>query len=110
MKSQNRLALVLWLALVAAVGVGAQASAGEVAATSAKIAELSQAGNYAEATALAQRQLESMEKTRGPYDRDVAGALNNLALLYADQGREAEAEPMYKRAIAIMEKAGGLDS
>ena len=42
--------------------------------------------------------------------RDVAGALNNLALLYNDQGRDAEAEPMYKRAIAIQEKVFGLDS
>ena len=42
--------------------------------------------------------------------RDVAGALNNLALLYSDQGRDAEAEPMYKRAIAIQEKVFGLDS
>ena len=59
---------------------------------------------------MAQRQLESIEKTRGPVDRDVAGALNNLALLYSDQGRDIEAEPLYKRAIAIMEKIGGLDS
>ena len=41
---------------------------------------------------------ETLEKTRGPLDRDVAGALNNLAQLYGDQGRDAEAEPLYKRA------------
>ena len=39
-----------------------------------------------------------------------AGALNNLALLYADLGRAAEAEPLYKRAIGIQEKVRGLDS
>jgi len=88
----------------------APSSAGEVAATSAGIAELSRAGKYSEATVLAQRRLESLEKTRGPFDRDVAGALNNLALLYSDQGHDAEAEPMYKRAVAILDKAGGLDA
>ena len=37
-------------------------------------------------------------------------ALNNLALLYGSQGRDAEAEPLFKRALAIMEKTVGLDS
>ena len=110
MKSGNRLALMLWLALAASAGLPAPSSAGEVAATSARIAELSRAGKYSEASVLAQRQLENLEKIRGPLDRDVAGALNNLALLYSDQGRDAEAEPMYKRAIAILEKVGGLDA
>ena len=36
-------------------------------------------------------------------------ALNNLAALYDDQGRYAEAEPLYKRALAIDEKALGPD-
>ena len=33
--------------------------------------------------------------------------LNNLALLYDDQGHYAEAEPLFKRPLAIMEKALG---
>ncbi len=33
--------------------------------------------------------------------------LNNLALLYKAQGRYAEAEPLYKRSLAIDEKALG---
>ncbi len=33
--------------------------------------------------------------------------LNNLAALYEAQGRYAEAEPLYKRALAIWEKALG---
>ena len=36
-------------------------------------------------------------------------ALNNLAELYDGQGRYAEAEPLYKRALAIREKALGPD-
>ena len=112
MNSLHRLALTVWLTLAAGLGFCAPSSAqaGELAATSARIAALGQADKYSEATALAQRQLESIEKARGPVDRDVAGALNNLALLYSDQGRDIEAEPLYKRAIAIMEKVGGLDS
>ena len=34
----------------------------------------------------------------------VATSLNNLATLYVDQGRYAEAEPLLKRALGIMEK------
>ena len=36
-------------------------------------------------------------------------SLNNLAALYQAQGRYAEAEPLYKRALAIDEKALGPD-
>ncbi len=34
--------------------------------------------------------------------------LNNPAEAYLDQGRYAEAEPLYKRALIIQEKALGL--
>ena len=40
---------------------------------------------------------------------DVAQSLNNLAELYSEQGRYAEAEPLYKRSLAIDEKALGPD-
>ena len=36
-------------------------------------------------------------------------SLNNLAGLYVVQGKDAEAEPLYKRALAISEKALGKD-
>ena len=35
--------------------------------------------------------------------------LNNLAALYYAQGQYAQAEPLYKRALAIWEKALGPD-
>jgi CHAT domain-containing protein len=112
MKSRKPIILMLWLALVASVCITAPSSAQktDVATRSAQIAELSRAGKYSEAIPLAQRLLVDMEKAYGPVHRDVAGALNNLALLYGDQGRDAEAEPLYKRAIAIQEKVFGLDS
>ena len=49
----------------------------------------------------------SSEKALGPEHPDVANSLNNLAALYQAQGRYAEAEPLYKRALAISEKALG---
>jgi tetratricopeptide (TPR) repeat protein len=39
----------------------------------------------------------------------VAESLNNLALLYDTQGQYAQAEPLYKRSLAIREKALGPD-
>src|ERR1700693_242464 len=108
MKPGNRLVLTLSLALVAGAWFAAAVSAQGVAAQSAKVAELGRAGKYAEAIALAQAMLAAQEKN--PASRDYAGALNNLAQLYGDVGRDAEAEPMLKRAIAVMEKAVGLDS
>ena len=43
----------------------------------------------------------------GPEHPDVAQSLNNLAGLYHTQGRYAEAEPRYERALAIWEKVLG---
>ena len=112
MKSRTRLLSAMCLALIAATVLSAPSSAqkADTAALSARIAELSRAGKYAEAVTLAQRQLETLEKTHGPADRDVAAALNNLAELYGHQGRDAEAEPLLKRSIAILEQAAGLAS
>jgi len=39
----------------------------------------------------------------------MSADLNNLAMLYQDQGRNAEAEPFHQRALAIAEKALGPD-
>ena len=48
-----------------------------------------------------------MEKALGSNHPDVAISLNNLAGLYETQGRYADAEPLYKRSLAIWEKALG---
>ncbi len=39
--------------------------------------------------------------------RCLATSLNSLATVYQAQGRYAEAEPLYKRSLAIWEKALG---
>lgn len=112
MKSRNRLMFSLCLALLSGTCLSAPSSAqkGDTAALSAKINELGRAGKYAEAVALAQAQVDSLEKKHGPNHRDVGAALNNLAQLYGSQGRDAEAEPMFKRSITILEKSVGPDS
>ena len=48
-----------------------------------------------------------MENALGPEHPNVATSLNNLAGLYEDQGKYAEAEPLYRRALAIQENALG---
>jgi tetratricopeptide (TPR) repeat protein len=49
------------------------------------------------------------ETTLGGDHPAVATSLNNLAVLYHDQLRYADAEPLYQRALAIREKTLGRD-
>jgi CHAT domain-containing protein/Tfp pilus assembly protein PilF len=108
MTSRNHLLLMLCLALAGGAFVGTPSFAQGLFAQSGKVIQLMRAGKYAEALPLAQAMVAQLEK--GPPNRDLAGAINNLAQVYGDLGRDAEAEPLYKRALAIMEKSGGLDS
>jgi CHAT domain-containing protein/Tfp pilus assembly protein PilF len=107
MKSQHRLAL---LSLIFAHGLwfGTAARAESLSAQSARIIQLERAGKYAEALPLAQAMVTALDK--GPPNRDLAGALNNLAQIYGGMGQDSVAEPIYKRALAIMQQATGLDS
>jgi len=107
MKSRNRLAVTVWFALAGAV-VGTPSLAQGLSAQSGKVIQSIRAGKYAEALPLAQAMVTELEK--GPASRDFAGALNNLAQVESAMGRDAEAEPIYKRALAVMGKAVGLDS
>jgi hypothetical protein len=69
MKSRNRLILSVCLALLSGTCLSAPSLAqkGDAAALSVKINELACAGKkYAEATALAQAQVESLEKDSVP--------------------------------------------
>ena len=45
------------------------------------------------------------EKTLGPEHPNLAVRLNNLATLYRDTGRYAEAEPLFQRAMTIGDKS-----
>ena len=108
MKNRKRWAPMICVALAAYLGVGVLSSAEGLGARSARINALGAAGKYSEAIPLGEAMVADLEK--GPPTMDLAGALNNLAQLYGEAGRDAEAEPMFRRAIAIMEKAVGLDS
>ena len=65
-----------------------------------------QQGQYAEAETQFAAGLKEAEGF-GPQDPRLATSLNNLAELYRAQGRNAEAEPLHKRSLAIREKALG---
>jgi tetratricopeptide (TPR) repeat protein len=71
----------------------------------AKVAVLYQQGRYLEASNVAEEALKVAEETFGLKHINVALSLDNLAVLYQDQGKYAEAEPLFKRAMEIEEKA-----
>src|SRR5947199_3589480 len=49
------------------------------------------------------------EKALGPDHTSTLDTVNNLGILYVNQGKLAEAEQMYQRALAGKEKALGPD-
>src|SRR5947199_336002 len=71
-----------------------------------QVIQLYRQGRYGDAV-VAQEALAIREKALGPEHADVAHSLNNLAKLYDNQGRYAEAEPLYQHCLAILEKALG---
>lgn len=109
MKPGRRSILAVAIGLIAILSMSIGASAQSPIAQSNKAAELSRAGKYSEALPLAEAAAATLEKT-SPNSRDHAGALNNLAQLYGDLGRDDKAEPLLERALAIMERSVGIDS
>ncbi|QIP06304.1 CHAT domain-containing tetratricopeptide repeat protein [Bradyrhizobium symbiodeficiens] len=105
--ARRRLALAAGLALAITTSLAAPglAQKGDLSAQSARINALRSAGKYSEALPLAQAMVTSLENTSN--NRDLAAALNNLGQIQADQGHDDQAEPLYKRAIALMEKGTG---
>jgi CHAT domain-containing protein/Tfp pilus assembly protein PilF len=108
--TRRRLALAAGLALAITTSFAAPglAQKADLSAQSARINALRSAGKYSEALPLAQAMVTSLENTTN--SRDLAAALNNLGQIYADQGHDDQAEPLYKRAIALMEKGTGQGS
>ena len=66
--------------------------------------KLRQQGRYAEAEQAHLLAVAEAEKF-GPEDRRLALSLNELAALYHTTGRLREAEPLYRRALAIWERS-----
>ena len=65
-----------------------------------------QRGDYEEAVGQTKAALKEAEDF-GEQDPRLATTLNNLAALYESLGRHGKAEPLYKRSLAIAEKALG---
>jgi len=94
-------ALLLLLATGWAVPVWAQSA--ELMAAFNRQKELREQGRYGDAIPFAEKALELGKKEFGSKHETTVRLLNNLALLYDDQGRYAEAEPLSKRSLAIRE-------
>ncbi|WP_025032557.1 CHAT domain-containing protein [Bradyrhizobium sp. DOA9] len=106
--TRQRLAWTAGLALAITTLLAAPAFAQKgLAAESARLNALIGAGKYSEALPFAQAMVANLEKDNG---RDLSAALNNLGQVHAGQGRDDLAEPLYKRAIALMEKSLGSDN
>ncbi|PSO34005.1 CHAT domain-containing tetratricopeptide repeat protein [Bradyrhizobium sp. MOS002] len=107
MAGRNGLALIagLTLAITASLVTPSFAQKG-LAAESARINALMSAGRYSDALPLAQGMVASLEKS--DTGRELAAALNNLGQVHAGQGHDDLAEPLYRRAIVLMEKSLGL--
>ena len=110
-RTAPRLAMIVVTALVCGMaleGTSHAQTADDAAALHAEAERLYQAGKYPEATEIAQRLLAIREKSLGPDHPLVGIPLYLLAELYLRQGRYAEAEPLFKRALRS-EKALGPD-
>ncbi|KAK5358144.1 hypothetical protein LTS03_011023 [Exophiala xenobiotica] len=55
------------------------------------------------------RALQGREEALGPDHTSTLDTVNNLGLLYADEGKLAEAEKMYIRALQGYEEALGIE-
>jgi tetratricopeptide (TPR) repeat protein len=98
------------LAALAGVALGGAAARAQDAVLWRKCAEGAkrayQVKDYDQAEKLLQWALQEAEKF-GAADPRLAVTLHNLANLYATQARYADAEPLYQRALGILEKARG---
>lgn len=82
----------------------------EAARLNTEFLRLFREGKYDEALPVAKRVLELREKAAGPNALVVAYALNNLASVYTQRGTVGDAEPLYKRALRIVESQVGAES
>ena len=97
---QVRLIIALVLSLFVASAVLAQQEKWNE--LNQKMHKLYQEGKYAEATKIAEQALEVAEKTFGPEHPYVATSLAFLAILYKQQEKYAEAEPLVQAITGDM--------
>jgi tetratricopeptide (TPR) repeat protein len=80
-----------------------------LAALRSQVTQLHSRGNYAEALPLAEQYVALARQRFGEENIEFASAIVWLANVYNGLGRYSEAEPLYKRSLAIREKALGPD-
>lgn len=66
-----------------------------------QLVTLHKAGEFAEASKVAEEALRKAKETLGPNHNQVAVLSNNLAAFYKSQGRFVESEALYKQALSI---------
>ena len=66
-------------------------------------------GDYAAAQIEAQKYTDAIKARFGVNHPNYAGALNNLATMYAERGKYEDAEGLYKRALIIREQTLGAN-
>lgn len=72
-----------------------------------EVLSLNQEGSYDRAIAAGKKALRAAEQEKEGNHIRVATSLNNLAMIYCNQGRTIIAKPLYKRSLEIMKKALG---
>jgi tetratricopeptide (TPR) repeat protein len=97
------LALGVWIGTAA----GVAAPQDELASSYARFTQLMQAGNYAEAEAIAKRMTELVARQLGRLHPSYAATLADLAYVYDAEGHYGDAEALYRQALAIEEKTIG---
>jgi tetratricopeptide (TPR) repeat protein/CHAT domain-containing protein len=99
--------LVISALALFAVAPSSRAQTGDLAQLQKRFEELFERGDYAAALSEAQK-LDALVRSRvGPNHPSNAIALGDIALVLAAQNRFAEAEPIYKRVLALQEKSLG---
>jgi tetratricopeptide (TPR) repeat protein len=104
-RSINLLAIVAVSCATSTMSLHAQHTEWE--ALNAESVSLYDKGEYKRAFVVAKQALELAEKTYGNEDPRVGTSLGELGLLYKTLGNYAQAEPLYKRSLAIEEKSFG---
>src|SRR5688572_3312566 len=69
-------------------------------------AALHESGNYAEAESLYLAAIQAWE-AEGVRSEKAAITISNLATLYRQRGRHRDAEPLFRRALAILDETAG---
>jgi len=98
----------LWLAL-AAMPVDAQPSDTQRRweMLNTEIVQAYRSGDFAEGIGKAEQALALAHDAFGPRHPDTLQSMNNLAALYASQGRTSEAEPLLREALQLSREVLG---